>query len=115
METMTEDLATANDRRESHRFTVNAAVTLNAGDRKIPAFTRDLSNRGVYFYLSSADSSLVDRDFDFLLELPPEITLSTSCLIRCRGRLVRKESTSSDLTGIAAQILQYSISRNAMN
>jgi hypothetical protein len=113
MEFMTGKLATASERRESHRFTVNAPVTLNTGDHKISAYTRDLSNRGVYLFLTLADSLLIDGDFEFLVELPPEITLSTCCEIRCRGRMVRTENASNDLTGMAAQIIQYSIFREA--
>ena len=112
---MTEDLTTANERRGSQRFRISAPLTVIAGDHEISAYTRDLSNRGVYFYLSLADSALIDRDFEFLIEMPSEITLSSSCRIRCRGKLVRKEMTSRNLTGagIAAEILDYSILRDA--
>jgi hypothetical protein len=111
---MNQNSATTNDRREGQRFSTNAPLTVLIGDREIPAFTRDLSNRGVYFYLSLSDSALIDCDFEFIVELPPEITLSTCCSIRCKGRLVRKETTSRDLTGIAAKILQYSILRESV-
>ncbi len=112
---MTEDLTTASERRGSQRFRISAPLTVIAGDHEISAYTRDLSNRGVYFYLSLADSALIDRDFEFLIEMPSEITLSSSCRIRCRGKLVRKEMTSRNLTGagIAAEILDYSILRDA--
>jgi len=112
---MTEDLTTANERRGSQRFRISAPLTVIAGDHEISAYTRDLSNRGVYFYLSLADSALIDRDFEFLIEMPSEITLSSSCRIRCRGKLIRKEMTSRNLTGagIAAEILDYSILRDA--
>jgi hypothetical protein len=112
---MTDDLTSANERRGSQRFRISAPLTVIAGDHEISAYTRDLSNRGVYFYLSLADSALVDRDFEFLIEMPSEITLSSSCRIRCRGKLVRKEMTSRNLTGagIAAEILDYSILRDA--
>ena len=93
---------------------MNAPLTVYIGDREIPAYTRDLSNRGVYFYLDLIDSALIDRDFEFMVDLPPEITLSTSCSIRCRGRLVRKENNVKNLTGIAAEILDYSILREAV-
>jgi len=78
---MTEDLTTANERRGSQRFRISAPLTVIAGDHEISAYTRDLSNRGVYFYLSLADSALIDRDFEFLIEMPSEITLSSSCLL----------------------------------
>jgi hypothetical protein len=104
--------AMVSERRTRQRFSINAPLTLFIGDREIPAYTRDLSNRGVYFYLALADLPFVDSDFEFLVELPPEITLSTCCRIRCRGHAVREEKTSSNLTGIAAEILDYSILRD---
>ena len=110
---MTDTQETANERRERQRFKISAPVTLFIGDREIPAYTRDLSNRGVYFYLAPTDSPQIDLEFEFMVELPPEITLSAFCQIRCRGRAVRTDQTS-DLAGIAAEILEYSISRDAV-
>ncbi len=106
---MTEDFPIQNDRRVRPRFPLNVPLIVFFGDRESLAYTRDICNGGVYFYLALADSELIDRDFEFVLEMPPEITFSTWRPIRCQGRLVRKESTSSDLTGIAAEILRYSI------
>ena len=112
MEHMTENLAPANNRRERHRFSRNAPLTVLIGDREIPAYTRDLSNRGVYFYLDLSHSDLIDRDFDFMVKFPPEVTVSTYCSILGRGRLVRKEYVSENLMGIAAKILHYAILRD---
>ena len=103
------------DRRSIPRFRVRAPLTVIAGDREIPAYTRDLSNKGVYFYLASDDGGLIERDFEFLVELPPEVTLSTFCRIRCHGRALRKEKSSMSLTGVAAQILDYSILKEAVS
>jgi hypothetical protein len=105
----TQDSETTNDRRRIPRFRVRAPLTVLAGDREIPAYTRDLSNRGVFFYLAAEDVGLIDQDFEFLVELPPEITLSTFCRIRCHGRALRKEKSRMSLTGVAAEILDYSI------
>jgi hypothetical protein len=102
------------DRRVRQRFSINAPLTLLIDDRQIPAYTRNLSNRCVYFYLALGDSELVNLEFEFLVELPPEITLSTCCRIQCRGRVVRKERASDNLTGVAAEILDYSILRQAL-
>lgn len=107
-------LETENDRRDMQRFRINAPLTIFVGGREILAYTRDLSDRGVYFYLAVSDSKLIDHDFEFIVELPAEITLSTCCKIRCRGRVIRKEETSIDLAGIAAQILNYSIRSEPM-
>jgi hypothetical protein len=104
-------MAVANDKRVRQRFRVNAPVTVFIEDREIPAYTRDLSNRGVYFYLTQGDGPQIDGEFDFMVELPPEITLSTFCQIRCRGRALRMDKAAMELTGIAAEILEYSILR----
>lgn len=99
------------DRRERQRFGVNAPVTVFVGKSEMPGFTRDLSNFGIYFYLNLAEGVSVGGDFEFMLELPPEITLSTSCTVRCKGHVVRTDNASTKLTGIAAKILEYSIEK----
>jgi len=106
---MTEPLANASERRGTRRFKVHAPITLKIGDREVSAYTRDLSNKGAYFYLAISQSPLISLDFEFVVDLPPEITLSTCCRIRCRARLLRKEKTSRSMSGIAAEILDYSI------
>jgi hypothetical protein len=111
----TQGSETENDRRRIQRFRVRAPLTVIAGGREIPAYTRDLSNRGVYFYLASVNSDLIEREFEFCVELPPEITLSTFCRIRCRGRILRKESAQMSLTGVAAEIVDYLILNEAVS
>lgn len=112
---MTQPPAPADDLRTTQRFRVNVPLTVMIGDREIPAYTRDLSNRGVYFYLALAHSTLIDADFEFVVELPPEITLSVCCRIRCRAKLLRNEKTATDLSGVAAEILDYSIRGDAVS
>jgi len=112
---MTERFAGEDERRGSQRFKISAPLTVLVAGHEISAYTRDLSNRGVFFYLGLSDSALIDHEFEFLIEMPSEITLTTSCRIRCRGKLVRKEMTTKNLTGagVAAEILDYSILRDA--
>jgi hypothetical protein len=105
------EVQTQNDRRQRRRFGISASVTVLIGGREIPGFTRDLSNDGVYFFLDLADKAHISGDFEFLIELPPEITLSTYSLVRCRGRVVRTDHASMQMTGIGARILKYSIER----
>jgi len=112
---MMRDSESTADRRKAQRFRVSAPLTVTAGDREIPAFTRDLSDRGVYFYLDSDDGGLIKSEIEFVVEFPPEITLSTCCRIRCRGRVLRKEERLKSLTGVAAQILDYLILGDAMS
>ena len=110
---MTSKSKTVNERRKRQRFGINAPLTVMIGQREIPGFTRDLSNRGVYFYLDMAENAPIGGDFEFMVELPPEITLSTCCTIHCLGHVVRTDETSRQLTVIAAEILHYSIQREA--
>jgi hypothetical protein len=106
---MTGSMQLQNDRRQSQRYQIRAPLTIIVGEREFSGFTRDLSNHGVYFYLDLSESTPVKDSFDFLVELPPEITLSTCCLIRGQGHLLRTENAQSQLTGMAAEILHYSI------
>lgn len=101
--------AIAVDRRERQRFKASVPVTIMIDGRKIPAYTKDLSNRGVFFYVAAAQAAMIGKEFEFLLEFPPEITLAPFCRIRCCGRLLRKKRSSRSLSGIAAEILNYSI------
>jgi hypothetical protein len=110
---MTGSAQSASNRRERQRYGINAPVTVVVGKRKVAGFTQNLSNQGVFFHLAAADSAMIDGDFDFLVELPPEITLSTGCSVRCQGRVVRTENLPGQLTGIAARILHYSMQRMA--
>ncbi len=107
--------ATATDRRETQRFSITAPVTLILDDSECPAYTRDLSSHGLYMYVPSSKVFQVGQDLDLLVKLPPDITLSSHCLIRCRGRVVRIEDAPDDLAGLAAEILQYSILSDAEN
>jgi hypothetical protein len=97
------------NRREGQRFSINAPVALTIGTTDFAAYTLNMSSRGLYFYAASSEGLSIGQEFDFVIKFPPEITLSTWCLIRCRGRLVRMENTSNGLTGMAAEIIQYSI------
>jgi hypothetical protein len=114
MEHMKHSLAIANDRRERPRFSIDAPLTVTVRDVEISGYTRDLTNRGVYFCLALADGTVLDREIEFEVDLPSEITLSTLCRIQCRGRVVRTEKTSKNLTGIAVEILDYSIKKESV-
>jgi hypothetical protein len=108
---MSANLIEQTERRKWPRFAVSVPLVVVTGDHAISGYSRDVSDRGVYFYLNDSDSTKIDSDFEFLLKLPPEITFSTWSSIRGSARLVRKDPTPKDSTGIAAEILQYSIVR----
>ncbi len=100
-----------NERRNHRRFTVHAPVSLRIHDVPVAGLSRDMSNRGVYVYLRSVEGIERDQRFEFIVELPSEITLSSGCKISCTGRVVRVVDKPADLMGIALEILDYTISR----
>ncbi len=71
------------------------------------AQTRDISSRGVCFYL---DRTLtINSEIEFILTLPPEITLANSIRVYCKGRVVRVEPSSipHGKVAVAATIQRY--------
>ncbi len=70
------------------------------------AHTRDVSARGICFYM---DSTVTEgSEIDFTLTLPPEITLTESIRVHCKGKVVRVEpQLAGGRVGIAAVIERY--------
>jgi hypothetical protein len=98
---------TTDERRAAERFQTRIPVTVLAGELSLPAFTKDLSARGVYFYVSSADSHLIEQDLDFIIEFPPAITRCNKLKARCTGKVLRKQITIGRGMGIAAEFCRY--------
>ncbi len=101
--------ATEPEQRGTRRFALQLPVSVKFADGKNQdesALTRDVSARGVYFYV---DSKLaVGSDLEFTLTLPSEITLTDSIRVRCKGKVVRvDENSSASKVGVAAAIEQY--------
>ena len=67
---------------------------------------RDVSARGICFYVDSAVEQ--GSPIGFTLTLPPEITLTESIRVQCKGRVVRVENGRNDgKVGVAAVIEEY--------
>lgn len=105
--TMAQQFVAIDERRKSERFSMRIPVTLLNEERTVSAITKDLSAKGIFFYLPMADSALIKEDFDFIIDFPPELTLCTSLKVRCTGKVVRRENTTQLGTGVAAQIYRY--------
>jgi hypothetical protein len=100
-----------NDKRSARRFALRLPVTVRYGekDEELPAQTRDVSARGICFYIDSGIQA--GSSIDFTLILPPEITLSESIRIHCKGRVVRVEGGSpASKMMVAAVIDEYDFS-----
>jgi PilZ domain len=97
------------DKRATRRFSLKLPISVkyqNGEAREKSAVTRDVSARGVCF---NVDSPIEEgAQIEFTLTLPPEITMTESIHVRCKGRVVRSaEPGPSGELSIAAIIDEY--------
>lgn len=96
--------------RATRRFNLRLPVEVKYSTdsvKQAKAHTRDVSSRGISFFF---DTQLEPgSDIEFTMTLPPEITLTESIRVRCKGTVVRVEppSTPGGKVGIAATIQHY--------
>jgi len=97
-----------NNKRATRRFALRLPVSVHYGEdeQEHSAQTRDVSARGICFYVDSAIQA--GSAIDFTLTLPPEITLTESIRVRCKGRVVRVEGGGpASKMAVAAVIDEY--------
>jgi hypothetical protein len=97
------------EKRATRRFALRLPVSVNyAGETSValPAQTRDVSARGICFYLDAPLNA--GSAIEFTLTLPPEITLTESIRVRCKGKVVRVDDGLADAkVPVAAVIDEY--------
>ena len=96
------------EQRSTRRFALKLPVTVKFNEVGVEktAHTRDVSARGICFYMDSTVAQ--GYDIDFTLTLPPEITLTESIRVHCKGKVVRVEPQApGGRVGIAAIIERY--------
>jgi len=97
------------EKRAARRFALRVPVTVDtdgSSKRSEVAKIRDVSARGICFYLESAVAQ--GSPIGFTLTLPPEITLTESIRVQCKGRVVRVEDPGEDgKLAVAAVIEEY--------
>ena len=100
---------TQENKRATRRFALRLPVSVSYsqdGEQEKAAQTRDVSARGICFYLDSAIAT--GSPIEFTLTLPPEITLTESIRVKCKGRVVRvDDATSGGKVAVAAVIDEY--------
>jgi hypothetical protein len=97
------------DKRSTRRFALHLPVSVTYtedGEKQKAAETRDVSARGISFYVDAPIA--MDSPIEFTLTLPPEITLTESIKVRCKGRVVRiDEKAPNGKMAVAAVIDEY--------
>jgi hypothetical protein len=103
---MTDAVPNRLERRSAQRFDVLLPLAVHFDGRMIPAFTQNLSGRGIFFYAEAAiaEGALVELTFS----MPSEVTLGQSMPVRCRGRVLRAAPPKAgQRNGIAVQLESY--------
>ncbi|MFZ3342645.1 MAG: PilZ domain-containing protein [Terriglobales bacterium] len=103
---MTDTAPNRLERRSAQRFEVLLPMAVHFDGRMLPAFTQNLSGRGIFFYAEAAipEGAIVELVF----AMPSEVTLSENMPVRCRGRVLRSAPPkSSQRNGIAVQLESY--------
>ncbi len=99
--------APGREARATRRFPLKLPVLVKSPDGEHEAQTRDVSARGVCFFIDG-DHVEQGSNIEFMLTLPPEVTLTEAISVRCVGRVVRVESNHpGGKTAVAAQIEKY--------
>jgi uncharacterized protein with PIN domain len=97
------------EKRATRRFALRLPVSVSRpgeGLALVTAETRDVSARGICFYLDAPMTT--GSVIEFTLTLPPEITLTESIRVRCKGKVVRVDDGLVDAkVPVAAVIDEY--------
>jgi PilZ domain len=98
------------EKRGARRFALRVPVTVNRvgsnGHDPEAVQLRDVSARGICFYVDSAIAQ--GTPIGFTLTLPPEITLTESIRVQCKGKVVRVDNGTPDgKVTVAAAIEEY--------
>jgi hypothetical protein len=94
------------ERRSAQRFDVLLPLAIHFDGQTIPAFTQNLSGRGIFFYAEATipDGAVVELTFS----MPSEVTLGESMPVRCRGRVLRAAPPQAgQRNGVAVQLESY--------
>jgi hypothetical protein len=95
------------EKRSTRRFSLELPISVkfvNNGRRESAGRTRDVSSRGVFMYLDTEISE--GAPIEFVMTLPPEITLAEPIRVRCTGKVLRVNRAEQD-QGVAVAIDKY--------
>jgi hypothetical protein len=95
------------EKRTTRRFSLDLPISvkfLDNGKRELAGHTRDVSSRGVFIYLDADIAA--GASIEFVMTLPPEITLGDPIRVRCTGKILRVDKAAHG-QGVAVAIEKY--------
>jgi len=95
------------EKRAARRFALRVPVTVDRGtngSNAEMAQIRDVSARGICFHVDSAMEQ--GAPIGFTLTLPPEITLTESIRVQCKGHVVRVEDGATEGKMVVAAVIE---------
>src|SRR6266481_2394452 len=95
------------DNRSTRRFSLDLPISVKFLDRSKldrAGRTRDVSSRGVFMYLDTAIKA--GDPIEFVMTLPPEVTLANAIRVRCIGSVLRVDK-KGEQQGVAITIDKY--------
>jgi PilZ domain len=101
-------MADGSERRVARRFTMSLPLRVlprESRSHELRTQTRDVSYQGLYFMAEAQFE--VGSEIEFVLTLPNHVAKTGEVDIRCRGQIVRVESSTNGNVGVAARIERY--------
>ena len=103
------------DRRNVQRFQLKLPLVVRCGKNgegsdKVSTATRDVSSRGVYFFLPKEIGE--GAPVEIYMTLPNELTLAGPVQVRCLGHVHRSEKLETGELGVVATIERYEFLRD---
>ena len=92
------------ERRRQQRVRFESPATVNVGQHNIAASTKDVSERGLFFFTDARFE--LGSQIDLIVMMPEELRLPFSGMVCCHGRVVRSGSAGGQY-GIAVQIDRF--------
>jgi hypothetical protein len=92
------------ERRGEQRMRLEAPATVTAGQHSIAASTKDISDRGLFFF---TDARLeLGSEIDIVITLPEGVGFPLGGMVCCHGRVIRSDSAGGQ-SGVAVQIDRF--------
>jgi hypothetical protein len=97
------------ERRQAQRFILSLPVAVRSPEdafREETAVSHDVSSRGIFFFMTGRP--VEGARIEFVVTLPPEVTLTDSMRVNCKGAVVRVAANHGGRSyGVGATIEGY--------